>query len=416
MAIEATHTVAGKGLTNFNIITDVKAIFDTWEIGTVFTIKHENFVFDIIWELKNAGANIFIVNIKHTMATKLYTTAVEVKWPTLSKTLKFNHVIEVVEFLNYKLITDVLMDNTALLHIEGPVSGKFSNALMKYNIDLKVTGAFGGAIKVMHSALISLEKTQFIIDMRHAATPLVFVDIIVDRTNAAETSAKAIIHLPVVLKADYAAVISSGLIHTTMNTFVLPTTSVARRFKGYADWNLTEKKIKAEFFLDAEKDANKKLSLSSGYLFDTSVGKILVQGDLAITSLTYGYKLEALLASPFEWFHGTTGIEFAVTAPSKKVFITKALCTVEYADSMVILKPILAIDTLEVSGSIAVKRLPGLLSFDINTEFNIIAPAIKKITIANRFLHEDKNGACTLSFKTGITGLSEAIGIEFVHE
>ena len=169
------------------------------------------------------------------------------------------------------------MDNTALVHVEGPVSCQFSNALMKYNIDLKMSGAFEGAIKVMHAALISLEKTQFTIDMRHATTPLVFVDIIADRTNAAETTAKAIIHLPVVVKAEYAAVISSGLIHTTMNTFVLPTTSVARRFKGYADWNLAEKMIKADFFWDAEKDANKKLSLTSGYLINTSVGKILVQ-------------------------------------------------------------------------------------------------------------------------------------------
>merc|ERR1711970_34172 len=100
--------VAGKGLTSFNIITDVKAILGSWEFGTAFTIKHENFVFDIIWEVKNAAANIFIVNLKHSIATKLYTTAVEIKWLTIPKTFKINHVVEVVEFLNYKLIADVL--------------------------------------------------------------------------------------------------------------------------------------------------------------------------------------------------------------------------------------------------------------------------------------------------------------------
>merc|ERR1711970_1374185 len=407
---------AGKGLTNFNVITDVKAILGTWEIGTAFTLKHENFVFDIIWELKNAGAKIFIVNLKHSIATKLYTTAVEIMLPTLPKTLKINHAIEVVEFLSYKLMTDVLMDKTALVHVEGPVSFKVSEAMVKYNIDLKASGAFDGNIKIMRSALISLEKTQFIVDMRHATTPLVFVDIIADRTNAAETTAKAIIHLPVVVKAEYAAVISSGMIHTTMNTFVLPTTSVARRFKGYADWNLTDKKIKADFFWDAEKDANKKLSLTSAYLIDTSMGKILVQGDLAVTSLTYGYKLEAHLASPFAWFQGITGVELAVTAPSKQMYITKALCIVKYSESLVIIKPILAIHTLEVSGSIALKKLPAVLNFDIEAEFNVIAPVIKKITIAHKFHHEDKTGALSILFKTEITGLSELIGVEFVHE
>merc|ERR1711970_510910 len=412
----AEVAVAGNGLNNFNINTDVKAILGSWEIGTAFTIKHENLVFDIIWEVKNAAANIFVVNLKHSIATKLYTTAVEIKWLTIPKTFKINHVVEVVEFLNYKLIADVFIDNAALVHVEGPVSCQFTNAHVKYNIDLKVSGAFDGNIKIMHAALISLEKTQFTVAMRHAASPLVFVDIIADRTNAAETTAKAIIHLPVVVKAEYAAVISSGMIHTTMNTFVLPTTSVARRFKGYADWNLTDKKIKADFFWDAEKDANKKLSLTSAYLIDTSMGKILVQGDLAVTSLTYGYKLEAHLASPFAWFQGITGVELAVTAPSKQMYITKAMVTVEYAESLVMIKPILAPYTLEVSGLVAVKRLPAVLNFEIEAGINIIAPIIKKITIGSRLLHEDKKGALTILFKTEITGLSELIGVEFVHE
>ena len=204
-------------------------------------------------------------------------TTHQMELPTLSKTLKFNHVIEVVEFLNYNIITDVIMDKKAILHIEGPVSCKIANMMMKYNIDLKVSSAFGGNIKVVHAAMLSLAKTQFTIDMKYATTPLVFVDIIVDRTNAAETTANAVIHLPMVVKAEYAAVINSGLIHTSMNIFVLPTTLVARRFKGYADLNLAEKKVKAELFWDAEKDANKKLSLTTSFTVDSSMRKILIQ-------------------------------------------------------------------------------------------------------------------------------------------
>ena len=169
------------------------------------------------------------------------------------------------------------MDDTALARIEGPVSCQFGNAMMKYNIDLKIAGAFDGTIKFMHAALFSLEKTQLTIDMRHANTPLLFVDILADRTNVAEITAKAVIHLPIVLKAEYAAAINSGLIHTSMNTFVLPTTSLARRFKGYIDWNLKEQKVKVDFNWDAEKDNNKKLSFTTGYMVDTSMRKILVQ-------------------------------------------------------------------------------------------------------------------------------------------
>ncbi|CAL4184411.1 unnamed protein product, partial [Meganyctiphanes norvegica] len=288
MKIEATHILTGKSFENFSFITDMTAILGNHEFGTKFTIKHEKSVVGAIWELRREGANIFIVNLKHIMDTKLYTTIIEIGLPTLPKSLKFNNVIEVIEFLNYKIITDVHMDDTALVHIEGPVFCQFGNAMMKYNIDLKMSGAFDGVIKFMNAALISLEKTQFTIDMRHATTPLVFVDILADRTNAAETTAKAVIHLPIVLKAEYAAALSSGLIHTSMNTIVFPTTSIARKFKGYADLNLKEQKFKADFYWDAEKDTNKKLSLITGYMVDTSMRKILVQGDLTISSLTYG--------------------------------------------------------------------------------------------------------------------------------
>ncbi|CAL4104941.1 unnamed protein product [Meganyctiphanes norvegica] len=419
--IEVSHDITGKLFENFSFITETKVMLGSQEIGTSFTVKHENSVIETIWELKNAGANIFIVNLKHIMEAKLYSTTIEVGLPTLPKTLKFNNVIEVVGFLNYKLITVVHLDNTALVHIEGPVSCQYGNAMMKYNIDLKIAGAFDGTIKFMHAALFSLEKTQLTIDMRHANTPLLFVDILADRTNVAEITAKAVIHLPIVLKAEYAAAINSGLIHTSMNTFVLPTTSLARRFKGYIDWNLKEQKVKVDFNWDAEKDNNKKLSFTTGYMVDTSMRKILVQGDLTLSTLAYGYKLETLLASPFEWFIGTSGIEFAVTAPSNKMFITKALCTVEHAESLVVIKPLLAFNTLnenkyEISGSLAAKKLPALWDFDISSQLTIAVPEMKKISVANKFLHEDKDGSCTITFKTGITGLYEPIALEISHE
>lgn len=190
--------------------------------------------------------------------------------------MKFNNVINVVEFLNYKIMTDMLVDNKALLHIEGPVSWQFSKKMIKNNIDLKISGAFDGTLKVMNAALLSLEKIQYNLDMRHSATPITLVDIIVDRTNTAQTTFKAIVHVPVLIKAEYGATVTSGLIHTTMNTFILPA-SVARRFKGYAEMNLIDQKLKADFYWDAAKDTNKKIAITTGLITDSSLGKVLVQ-------------------------------------------------------------------------------------------------------------------------------------------
>ena len=196
--------------------------------------------------------------------------------PTLSKTMKFNNVINAIEFLNYKIMTDMLVDNKALLHIEGPVSLQYSQKMIKNNVDLKISGAFDGTLKVMNAALLSLEKIQWNLDMRHSATPITLIDISFDRTNKAETTFKAIVHVPILIKAEYGATVTSGLIHTTMNTFILPT-SVAQRFKGYAEMNLKDQKLKADFYWDAEKDTNKKIGLTAGLFTDTTLGKVLVQ-------------------------------------------------------------------------------------------------------------------------------------------
>ncbi|CAL4232939.1 unnamed protein product [Meganyctiphanes norvegica] len=418
--LEATHTVTGKAFTSFNFNTEASAKLGNKEVGTTFTVKFENAVIDFIWELKNAGAKVLNINAKHSMESNAFTTVLEVGLPTLPKTLKFSNIINVVEFLNFIITTDLHMDNTALLHIAGPVALQFSKAMIKQNIDLKISGSFDGTIKVMNALLLSLEKTQFTLDMRHSTTPITMIDIIIDRTNAAETTAKAIIHVPVLVKAEFAAVVTSGLLHTTMNTFILPTTSLARRFKGYADLNLVDQNLKTDFYWDAEKDNTKKLALTTGIKADSSLRKVLVQGDLTVTTLIYGFKLEAMMASPFEWFLGTTGVELAVTAPSKKVLVAKALCTVEIAQSIVIFKPLMAVHTLgenkyEIAGSFAVKKLPALLNFEISSEFACNIPQLQKITIATTFLHEDKNGACAIVFKTGITGLSEPIALEVTH-
>merc|ERR1711970_573467 len=418
--LDVTHTVTGVVFQNFNFITEASAKLWNQEVGTIFNYKHEGALISVIWEVTNAGAKVVNINVKHSMEPKLYSTAVEIWLPTLPKTIKFHNVINVVDFLSYNVIADFFMDNTALLHIEGPIALQLSKALIAHNMDLKISGAFDGTIKVMHAALLSLEKIQYTLDMRHAATPITLIDINLDWAKASEVTAKAIIHVPVLVKAEYAATVTPAIVHVSMNHLIIPTTSLARRFKGYAEFNAETLKLKSDLYWDAEKDMDKKLALNAGFKADSSLGRLLIQGDLAVTTLVYGFKLEAIMASPYEWFVGTTGLELAITAPSNKVVIAKALCTVEVAQSLVILKPLVAFHTLdenkyEIAGSLAMKMLPAILSFDISSEITVTAPQIQKLAIAIKFLHEDKDGACATVFKTGITGIKEPISLEITH-
>ena len=110
------------------------------------------------------------------------------------------------------------------------------------------------------------------------------------------------------------------------------------------------------------------------------------------------------MASPSKWFLGTTGLELAVTAPSNKAMIAKVLCAIEYSETLVIFKPLMAVHTLnenkyEIAGSFAFKNLPAFWNFDVTSEIIINAPQIQKMTIASKFLYEDSNGACTIVFK-----------------
>merc|ERR1711970_908512 len=419
--LDVTHTVTGVVFQNFNFITEASAKLWNQEVGTIYNYKHEGALISVIWEVTNAGAKVVNINVKHSMEPKLYSTAVEIALPTLAKTIKFHNVINVVDFLSYNVIADIFMDNTALLHIEGPIILQLSKALIAHNMDLKISGAFDGTIKVMHAALLSLEKIQYTLDMRHAATPITLIDINLDWAKASEVTAKAIIHVPVLVKAEYAATVTPAIVHVSMNHLIIPTTSLARRFKGYAEFNAETLKLKSDLYWDAEKDMDKKLALNAGFKADSSLGRLLIQGDLAVTTLVYGFKLEAIMASPYEWFVGTTGLELAITAPSNKVVIAKTLCTVEVAQSLVILKPLVAFHTLdenkyEIAGSLAMKKLPSILNFDISSEITVTAPQIQKIAIAITFLHEDKDAAsCGTVFKAGITGLSKPITLEITH-
>ena len=111
-----------------------------------------------------------------------------------------------------------------------------------------------------------------------------------------------------------------------------------------------------------------------------------------------------MAASSFKWFLGTSGIELTVTAPTNKVILVQALCTVEQAESRLTFKPLMALHTLnenkyEIAGSFAITKLPAMLNFDISSEWKINAPQIQTITVATKFLHEDKNGACAMIFK-----------------
>lgn len=131
---------------------------------------------------------------------------------------------------------------------------------------------------------------------------------------------------------------------------------------------------------------------------------IFNRGDLTVTTLTYGYKLEAMAASPFKWFLGTSGIELTVTAPTNKVILVKALCTVERAESLLTFKPLMALHTLnenkyEIAGSFVITKLPSMFNFDITSEWTINAPQIQKITVTTKFLLEDKNGAGAIVLK-----------------
>ena len=86
---------------------------------------------------------------------------------------------------------------------------------------------------------------------------------------------------------------------------------------------------------------------------------------------------------------GNNGLTVALTLPSKKMVIVKTICDVEHSESTIILKPLLALHTVnghkhEINGNIALKKLPGFLNFDMNTELTIAAPEIETVKIISK--------------------------------
>ena len=129
-----------------------------------------------------------------------------------------------------------------------------------------------------------------------------------------------------------------------------------------------------------------------------------------MTTLSYAYKLESVLASPFEWFQGTSGTELIVTMPTQKIAIAKSFLEIQYAESQVELKPLLAFITTnermyELTSSIVLKKLPALLNFAITSETTLSTPQLKKITFATALTHENKKSEETIVFKVSISKL-----------
>lgn len=193
------------------------------------------------------------------------------------KPLKINHVIGINSAFSYSLLTDVRSGELVLLHIEGPLSFDFSRKLVQQNLDLKISGAFDGTIKIMHGITMSLKKMQYTFDMRHTSTPIVFVEFVLDRSNGKEIAVKSTVNVPFVIESAMEATLTTSLLHSTMNVLALPSTPYARRFKGYSDFNWVENNFKGDLYWNAEKDNEKKIGFTTKYALDTTAFKLIIQ-------------------------------------------------------------------------------------------------------------------------------------------
>ena len=193
------------------------------------------------------------------------------------KTLKINHVFGINSAFSYQILTDIKTGDLVLLHIEGPVAFEFSNILVKQNLNIKISGAFEGTIKIMHAITMSLNEIQYTVDMRHGTNPIVVIDIGVGIIVEEGIDVKSMINVPFVIESDLAATITTSLIHSTIKTLALPSTPYARRFKGSAEFNWVENNFKGDLYWDAEKDNDMKIELTTKYALDTSALKFVIQ-------------------------------------------------------------------------------------------------------------------------------------------
>merc|ERR1712142_867869 len=360
--------------------------------------------------------SVFSVNLQQTIDTTALTTVAKIDIPSVIKPLKINHVFGINSAFSYNLVTDVTSGESVLLHIEGPLSFVFSNVMIKQNLDLKISGAFDGTFKIMHGITMSLKKILYTVDMRHGNTPIVVIEFGLGVSGEKGIEIKSIVNVPFVIESDVAAAITTSLIHTTVNAMVLPSTPYAHKFKGYADFNWIENNFKGDLYLD-----EMKFGLTTKYALDTTAFKFIIQGDLTLTSLIYGYRFESVLASPFEWFQGVSGMEFTVTMPSKQVAVVKSVLDIQYTESQVTLTPMIAFvtingNTYELTTYVTMQKLPALLNFAITSETKLTTPQLKQIAFVTTLKHEDKDqtGKTTFNMRLEESVLSEAITFEYV--
>ncbi|CAL4100089.1 unnamed protein product, partial [Meganyctiphanes norvegica] len=360
---------------------------------------------------------------KYLMEGNTYKAVSEIDLPSLMKPVKTTGAIQAVEFMQFETLVDVEMGATALLHAEGPFSLVITKEALKHQFDLNISGPFEETYKISHAIFLSLNKILHRLEARHGTTAIAFIEMGVDKTNLQETSCKVIVNLPYLAEAEFNTAVTSGLIHSTMNILVLPKTSSAQRLKGNADVNLAENKIKGDIYWNADKDIAQKLSIVLGYSLDSATGTVLVKGDVDVAGLLYGLKVEGVAGSPMKFFLGNNGITIAITLPSKKTIVAKTICSIEYNESLVILKPLLALHTVnehkyEISGSVTLKKLPAFLNFEISKEVTVLAPEIEKVTIVANLKHEDTNDGCLILFKVGITEtfLNKPIDVEIRYD
>ena len=192
------------------------------------------------------------------------------------KSLKINHVFGINSAFSYQILTDIKSGDLVLLHIEGPVAFEFSTEMVKQNLNIKISGAFEGTIKIMHAIIMTLNEIKYTVDMRHGTNPIVVIDIGVGVSVENGINVKSLINLPFVIESDVAATITSSLIHSTIKTLALPSTPYARRFKGSAEFNWVENNFKGDFYWDAEKD-DMKVELTTKYALDTTAFKFVIQ-------------------------------------------------------------------------------------------------------------------------------------------
>ncbi|CAL4099044.1 unnamed protein product, partial [Meganyctiphanes norvegica] len=367
--------------------------------------------------------SVLYLDLQQTIDSTALTTVAQIDMPDMIKPLKIHHVFRINSAFSYSVLTDVNSDGKVLLHIEGPLSFAFSKTLVQQNLDLKISGAFEGTFKIMHGITMTLQKIQYLVDVRHSSTPIVFVDLVLDGSNGNEIALKSTVNVPFVTESEMAATVTTSLIHSTMNTVALPNTPYARRFKGYADFNWVENNFKGDLYWDAEKNTDMKIGFTTKYALDTTAFKFIIQGDLIVSTFNYGYKFESLLASPFEWFQGVNGMEFTVTLPSKKIAVAKSILDIQYTDSQVALKPLIAFITIndnkyELTTSVVLKKLPAFLNFVVTSETKMSTPQLKQITFVTSIMHEDKEQTEKIAFNMKLeeSVSSEVISFEYLMQ